>query len=203
MAIIAGRTGAGKTKLLFKILTTPNFLDYNSLIIFTSTTLQPVYQCLFHGFNNNLTKTAVASLYEEHEKSENEEDIEELCIAASQNKCLTTSSPPKVLLTNDPTKIPPPCNLPKRLKHCCVFDDCVRNKDQTLQNLYFTTGKHFNTSVFYLSQNIYGINTTVRRTANIFILFELDERSFTEILKVFLKNEREKFMVISFWFHYL
>ena len=33
LALIIGRSGCGKTWTLFDILTTPNFLDYNNLII--------------------------------------------------------------------------------------------------------------------------------------------------------------------------
>ena len=56
LSVICGRSGCGLTYLLSKILTTPNFLDYNNLIIYTTTAEQPVYQFLKYGFENNLKK---------------------------------------------------------------------------------------------------------------------------------------------------
>ena len=88
LAVICGRSGCGKTYLLFKILTTPNFLDYNNLIIYTTTADQPIYQFLIYGFENNLTKSAIASLFEEYEKSEYEEEISSWCEEAAKNKQL-------------------------------------------------------------------------------------------------------------------
>ena len=95
MTVIAGRTGAGKTFLAFKILTEPNFLDYNNLIIYTTTQEQPVYQFLKHGFGNHLKKEVIAKLFQVYEESDEEENIEEMCKAAANNKslCLLYTSP--------------------------------------------------------------------------------------------------------------
>ena len=196
LAVIAGRSGAGKTQLLFKMLTTPDFLDFNNLIIFTRTAHQPTYQCLFHGFNNGLTKHAVASTFNVYNESENEENIQALCEeAASERKDLRAPKKERitVTLTDDPSVINDPSKLDKRQKHCCIFDDCMNDKDQSTQNKYFTSGRHFNCSIFYLTQNLYSLNTIIRRNANIFILFELDHRSFQEILKIFPLSTRENF----------
>lgn len=46
---------------------------------------QTIYQCLFHGFNNNLSKNAVASIYKIYKELE-VEDIHELCVKASKTK---------------------------------------------------------------------------------------------------------------------
>ena len=195
LAVIAGRSGAGKTQLLFKILTTPGFLDYNNLIIFTRTAHQPIYQCLLHGFNNGLTKNTIAAIFKIYDDSDAEENIEELCKEASLRKELLSpkNEQIKVTLTDDPLSVNNPTKLDSKLKHCCVFDDCVNDKDQTVQNTYFTSGRHSNCSVFYLTQNLYALNTTIRRNANIFILFELDNRSFLEILKIFPLSMRTQF----------
>ena len=37
MCLIAGGTGSGKTYLLFQMLTTPDILDYERLVILTTT----------------------------------------------------------------------------------------------------------------------------------------------------------------------
>ena len=48
--LIIGSSGCGKTTLLFQMLLEPNFIDYNNLLIFTTTSEQQEYQLLFHGF---------------------------------------------------------------------------------------------------------------------------------------------------------
>ena len=52
--LIIGSSGCGKTTLLFYMLLEPNFIDYNNLLIFTTTPEQQDYQLLYHGFLNNL-----------------------------------------------------------------------------------------------------------------------------------------------------
>ena len=44
MCLIAGGTGSGKTYLLFQMLTTPGILDYERLVILTTTPNQPYFQ---------------------------------------------------------------------------------------------------------------------------------------------------------------
>ena len=43
---LVGSSGSGKTHLLFEMLTTPGLLDYNNLLIYTTTPDQPYYQFL-------------------------------------------------------------------------------------------------------------------------------------------------------------
>ena len=44
--LIIGSSGCGKTTLLFYMLLEPNFIDYNNLLIFTTTSEQQEYQLL-------------------------------------------------------------------------------------------------------------------------------------------------------------
>ena len=48
LSVICGKTGSGKTYLLFRALLQPGLLDYNSLYIYTSTPDQSAYQFLKH-----------------------------------------------------------------------------------------------------------------------------------------------------------
>ena len=89
-----------------------------------------------------------------------------------------------MLLTDDMSELSDPSKLPKGKKNCVLFDDCVTNKDQTIQKTYFTKGRHANCSCFYLTQSFYSLDgSIIRRNANIFILFELNNRNITELLK--------------------
>jgi len=109
MGVICGRTGAGKTYLLFKMLTTPGILDYDNLIILTSTPEQTYFQLLKHGFDNHLSKQTIQKCFEFYESSDENLDIHDLCCESKQHeqhpsniKCILTDDP-KII--EDPTKL--------------------------------------------------------------------------------------------------
>ena len=54
LCCIIGGSGSKKTYLLFNLLTTPNVLDYDNLIIYTNTPNQDYYRFLNEGFQKNL-----------------------------------------------------------------------------------------------------------------------------------------------------
>ena len=198
MCLLVGRTGCGKTYLMFKILTTPGFLDFDNLIIFTTTSEQPIYQFLKHGFSNNLKKEAIFKLFQLYEESEEELDISEMCIEAAKNKELVSKqNEVQILLTDTLAELSNPSKLPKDKKSCIIFDDCINHKDQSVQKTYFTRGRHANCSCFYLTQSFYGLDGKyIRKNANIFILFELNGRNVSELLKD-IAVDREQFKEIS------
>ena len=74
--LIVGSSGCGKTCLLLKLLLTPNFLDYDNLIIFTKSSFQPEYQLLSQGFNAGLQKEDIIGLFKLQNKL-NDYDIED------------------------------------------------------------------------------------------------------------------------------
>ena len=45
------------------MLTTPDILDYEWLVILTTTPNQPYFQFLKHGFENNLEKSVINKLF--------------------------------------------------------------------------------------------------------------------------------------------
>ena len=196
LSVICGRSGAGKTVLLLKILTTPKFLDYNNLIIFTTTQEQPIYQFLKYGFTNNLKREVIYHLFKIYEDSDDDEDIEEMCEVAAKTddfKCKKDDEV-KILVTDSLAELSNPSKLPKDKKSCIVFDDCVNLKDQSVQKTYFTRGRHANCSCFYLTQSFHGLDGTfIRKNANIFILFELNNRNVSELLKDISVPDRDEF----------
>ena len=54
--LIIGTSGCGKTQLLFKMLLTPNFLDYDNLIIFSKTVYQEEYQIFLSRYQKWIIK---------------------------------------------------------------------------------------------------------------------------------------------------
>ena len=196
MAVLCGNTGAGKTYLMMKILTEPGFLDYNNLIIYTTTSDQAIYQFLKHGFSENLSKLTIRKLYKLYEESEYEENIEEMCKEAAKSKELLAPVKERITaqVTNDMGELSNPSKLPKDKKNCVIFDDCVNEKDQTIQKTYFTRARHHNCACFYLTQSFFGLDGTyIRKNANIFVLFELNKRNLTEVLKDLTVGDNESF----------
>ena len=67
--LIVCSSRSGKTCLLLKMLLTPNFLDYDNLIIFTKSSFQPEYELLSQGFNAGLQKEDIIGLFKLQKKT--------------------------------------------------------------------------------------------------------------------------------------
>lgn len=190
MALICGRTGAGKTYLLFQMLTTPGILDYERIIILTSTPEQAYYQFLKHGFDNHLSKETINQSYNFYEESDEEEDIGALCLES--RKYETNPSDIECILTDDPSAIKDPSKLSEK-KNLIIFDDILTLKDQSIPQMMFTKGRHNKCACIYLAQSFYNIDKLIRKNANVFIVFETNDRNLTELLKDISVGDRGDF----------
>jgi len=185
LGLIVGRTGAGKSQLLFNLLTVPGVLDYNQLYIYTPTTDQSLYQFLYHGFNNDFSKEAVNYLYNQYEDDESlAMSIEDFCnLSARENPSVREKDPKKrIEVILDSNNLPLPNKLDKSKKNVIIFDDCVTCKSQYLQKEYFIRGRHNSCTVFYLTQRYYDIEKIIRDNANIIILFRQPDKSITALI---------------------
>lgn len=183
LAVLCGRSGAGKTYLLFKMLTTPGILDFNNLIIYTSTPEQPIYQFLKYGFLNNLKKHIIQRLFYLYDETDEELDIEEMVTTALDNPDSVSDENITITLTDNPNEIKSPTELRSK-KNLIIFDDIVTKKDQSLPQEMFTKGRHNNCNCVYLTQSFHGLDGQfIRKNANVFILFEINNRNLSEVLK--------------------
>src|SRR5271156_2583763 len=64
-ALLIGSSNSGKSTLLFKLLLVKDMLDYNNLIILSTSLTQKVYQLIIHGFKNKLTKSYILGFFQE------------------------------------------------------------------------------------------------------------------------------------------
>lgn len=200
MGIIAGATGSGKSVLLFECLTTPNLLDYNRLYISTPTTDQIAYQFLLHGFNYNLKKVVINDLYHDYEEDDSIEDsVETFCknVAKYNPQAIESNRDKQVKVTLSPNFFEAPGRLDKGKKNLVIFDDCVNDKNQTMQKQYYIAGRHNNCSVFYLTQKYFDVPKIIRDNTNIFILFKQPERSLTMLLNDLDKNNAQQFKLLA------
>ena len=56
---------------------------------------------------------------------------------------------------------------PERVKTIVIFDDCVTERNQSVQCKIFTKGHHLNCHIIYLTQLFYDIKKIVRKNTNV------------------------------------
>ena len=174
-------TGSGITYLLFQMLTTPDILDYERLVILTTTPNQPHFQFLKYGFENNLEKSAINKLFKFYIEGDVKGNINEICCEASKYITQREIIIP-VVLTKEITDLEQVS--PERVKTIVIFDDCVTERNQSVQCKIFTKGgRHLNCHSIYLTQSFYDIEKIIGKNANVFILFEQGKKSLTCILQ--------------------
>ena len=181
MCLIVGGTGSGKTYLLFQMLTTPGILDYERLVILTTTPDQSYFQFLKHGFENNLKKSVINKLFELYSQGETNGAIDEICKQTSMLDGVTTQEAIPVVLTREFTDLEQV--NPEGVKTIVIFDDCITERNQSAQCEIFTKGRHLNCHSIYLTQSFYDVEKIIRKNANVFILFEQNDKSLTCILQ--------------------
>ena len=165
LSVICGKTGSGKTYLLFRALLQPYLFDYNSLYIYTSTPDQSAYQFLKHGFEKGLSKEAIEHLFRVYEEDDEiESPISSFCEAFQNDPKFRGKDKIQVHLSS--RALPMPENLDKTKKNLVIFDDVVNQRDQSLQKEYYTRGRHMNCTVFYLTQRYYDVHKIVRDNSN-------------------------------------
>ena len=179
---IIGMKSSGKTYLTTKMLRNEG-IDYDSLYIFSPSIDQPKYQYLIHGLNSQLSNVELAILYDEDENSyhispakkidkiaRNKiiQPVDALINPVSPRVCYAYSNIDDLDALTDSSLI-----LSKFSKNIFVFDDIlgINNKGQRKITSYITRGRHFNCSVFFLTQNYSEISASIKKNTDIFIFF--------------------------------
>ncbi|ESO95966.1 hypothetical protein LOTGIDRAFT_144294 [Lottia gigantea] len=181
---ICGSSGCGKTYLTFNMLTTPNLLDFESLYIYTTTPEQSYYQ--FLKALEYVSKEEVQEIfhcYESTEDLQKNAEIKDILdgFIKEKNPSLKPTDVKVFLTTNvndlDLSKID------NHRKNLIVLDDCAAQKSQTVQQEFFTKGRHHNCHCIYQSQSFYGMDAMfIRKNANCFLLFEINDKDLSQII---------------------
>ena len=69
--IIVGKSGCGKTILLFNLLLRQGWLDYHNLCVFGKSLFQPKYRILKKAFEENLPKECILRLFNMRDEIQN------------------------------------------------------------------------------------------------------------------------------------
>ncbi|ESP04497.1 hypothetical protein LOTGIDRAFT_136137 [Lottia gigantea] len=174
---ICGSSGSGKTRLTFNMLTTPNLLDFDSLYIYT-TPEQSYYQ--FLKALEYLPKRDVQDLFQYYEENEEKVELKDFIDNYIEGKKPTDI---KVFLTKNVNDLDL-SQIDSERKNLLVFDDCVAQRNQAVQQEFFTKGRHHNCHCIYQSQSFYGMDSMfIRKNANCFLLFELNDKDLSQIVQ--------------------
>ena len=199
LGIICGKTGRGKTYLLMKALLAEGLLDYDSLYIYTSTPEQAAYQFLKNGFANHLSRAAIGYLFHAYEEDDTiDSSVSDFCDAFRDDNQMREKNKDKKVTVNLSSKaLPMPESLDKTKKHVIIFDDCVNQRDQSLQKEYYTRGRHMNCTVFYLTQRYYDVPKIIRDNSNLMILFKQPHKSLTLLFNELDAENSDKMKLIA------
>ena len=69
--IIVGKSGCGKTTLLFNLLLRPGWLDYDNLCVFGKSLFQPEYRIIKKAFEENLLKECILRVFNMRDEIQN------------------------------------------------------------------------------------------------------------------------------------
>ncbi|ESO97171.1 hypothetical protein LOTGIDRAFT_174557 [Lottia gigantea] len=148
-----GSSGSGKTHLTFNMLTTPNLLDFESLYIYTTIPEQSYYQflkALEYLPKKDVQEVEIKDIIDNYIEAKNPTDI-------------------KVFLTKNVNDLDL-SNIDSNRKNLILFDNCVAQRNQAVQQEFFTKGRHHNCHCIYQSQSFYGMDSMlIRKNANCFL----------------------------------
>ena len=192
--LIIGPSNCGKTSLLFRLLLENDWLDYNSLYIYSKSLHQPEYKLLKGALERGYSKSNIRKLFKNG--------------SGNIDEFLETLSPKgkpvsDIYCYDNEEQIPDPRNVDVTSKNLFVFDDVANEKNQSNATDFYTRGRHNNCSSIYLSQNYHLLpRQTIRSNANFMILFELPYKDLENIHRDFVVNdmtwtEFKKFASIS------
>jgi archaellum biogenesis ATPase FlaH len=199
--LVIGSSGCGKTVLLLRMLIEPGFLDYDNLIIYTTTKDQQEYQLLYHGFNNGLSKENLAAITMQQE---NFKGLPIPILCKKYAEFLKNSnhdfgrSGITVTLTDKTNELIPPEQLVKNKKHLIIFDDCITQKNQQVIGSYFSKGRHNSCNSIYLSQSYFDLERMIRLNANMFVLFKLNQRNKNDVYQSIVGTIMDKNEFINY-----
>ena len=190
-ALLIRASNSGKSTLLFKLPLINDMLDYNNLIILSTSLNQKEYQLIIHGFKNKLTKSDILAFIQNEDKFKTDDGellpINELC------ESFASATKPKgditVTAVSRPEFIPHPDQLNSKKKNLCIFDDVLEQK-QNIISSYFTKGRHNSCQSIYISQSYMNVpKGTIRNNCNFLILFRLDPVDVVNVHEQIVKGD--------------
>ena len=187
--IIIGRSGCGKTKLLYKLLL-ENYFNLDRIVFVSPSLDQIEYDVIIKSLQKVLSIKQIRTIFEQQKHIT---DINNSLDIISNNEKFKPNNL-EVTVYEKPDDIPLPRELnPKGYKRILVIiDDCTFiNSVKPIQ--LFVYGRPLNINTIYLSQKYTKVPCTIRENCNEFVFFEQNTRTindfiFREVCDQFEKN---------------
>ena len=141
--LVIGKSGCGKTTVIFNLLLQPGWLDYNHLYIFGKSLHQQEYKILRKGFEGGLSKQQISNVF-------NSQEMLQSPLIAIEKYSGVRNGEIRADFFDDCQNIPDP----SAQKNLLLLDDCLLGK-QNKAEAYYTRGRHNNCDTIYIAQNYF------------------------------------------------
>lgn len=176
--LIIGKSGFGKSTLLFHLLLEPGILDYNTITVCGNSLHQPEYRVMEIALRKKLSKSQIKVLFEEQDEIEKCGGYEKL-LQSYNGEC--KGSVIQSDFFSDVNNIPDPVEYDANRKNVLVMDDVMLDS-QSKAEAFYTRGRHNRVDVFYISQSYFRLpRQTIRENANFFVFFSQDKKNLIHI----------------------
>ena len=169
--LVIGKSGCGKTTVIFNLLLQPDWLNYKYLYVFGKSLRQQEYKVLRKGLDAGMSKQQIFNLFHSQEAFGNISPLTAIeKISGVRNGKIRAD------VYDDCQDMPDPSALDPTQRNLLLLDDCFLDK-QNKAEAYYTRGRHNNCDTIYIAQNYF--RHTIRENSNFIILFPQDVKNLT------------------------
>ena len=174
LGLFIGKSGCGKTTVIFNLLLQPGWLDYNHLSVFGKSLHQQEYKVLRKVLDAGLSKQQMPNLFNCQEALGNISPLTGIeTFSGARNGKIRAD------FYDDCLDILDPSAIDRTQKNLFLLDDCFLRK-QNKAEAYYTRGRHNNCDTTYIAQNYLRLpRHTIRENSNFIILFPQDVKNLT------------------------
>ena len=189
--IVVGKSGCGKSNLMFNLLLRDGFLDYNSLKVFGKSLFQPEYKIIKSAFEQNVPKDHIVQLFTMKDELQ-AKGVDPVTVLHSISSDLPYKSDIQCEFFENANQVPDPKDLDPSPKNLIIFDDLQLEKHSTCEK-YYVRGRHSNVDCFYLAQNYFKLpRQNIRENANFICLFKQDAKNVNHLYQDHVGDDMTK-----------